>query len=69
MSVTVYSLKNCEVSDKAVAALRERGIDVEERRVDENVDWWEEALDLAMSVPIILWEDGRVEVGWDGEHG
>lgn len=69
MSVTVYTLKNCEVSDKAIAALRERGIDFEERRVDENVGWWEEALDLALTVPIIIWEDGRVDIGWAGEHG
>ena len=69
MSVTVYTLKNCEVSDKAVVALRGRGVDFEERRVDENADWWEDALDYAMAVPIIIWEDGRVELGWDGEHG
>lgn len=69
MSVTVYTLRNCEVSDKAVAALRDRGVAFEERRVDENVDWWEEALDYADAVPIIIWEDGRVERGWDEEHG
>ena len=69
MSVIVYTLRNCEVSDKATAALRERGMEFEERRVDENAGWWEEALDLALAVPIIIWEDGRVEVGWDGEHG
>ncbi|HUF54009.1 MAG TPA: glutaredoxin domain-containing protein [Dehalococcoidia bacterium] len=69
MSVIVYTLRNCEVSDKAVTALRERGLDIEERRVDENATWWEEALDLALAVPIIVWEDGRVETGWEGEHG
>lgn len=69
MPVIVYTLKNCEVSDKAVKALRERGVEVEERRVDENVDWWEEALNHAMAVPIIIWDDGRVELGWEGEHG
>jgi glutaredoxin len=69
MSVIVYTLKNCEVSDKAVTALRGRGVDIEERRVDENAGWWEEALDLAFAVPIIVWEDGRVETGWEGEHG
>jgi glutaredoxin len=67
--VIVYTLKNCEVSDKATTALRERGVEFEERRVDANAEWWEEALNLALSVPIICWEDGRVEVGWDGEHG
>lgn len=69
MSVIVYTLRNCEVSDKAVKGLRERGVEFEERRVDENADWWEEALNLALAVPIIIWDNGRVELGWEGEHG
>ncbi len=69
MAIVVYTLRNCDVSEKAVAALRERGIDIEERRVDQNANWWEEALNYSMTVPIILWENGEVEIGWDGEHG
>jgi len=69
LAIVVYTLRNCDVSEKAVAALRERGIDIEERRVDQNANWWEEALNYSMTVPIILWENGEVEIGWDGEHG
>jgi glutaredoxin len=67
--VIVYTLKNCDVSEKAIAALREQGLEFEERRVDENVAWWDEALNYSMTVPVILWENGDVEIGWDGEHG
>lgn len=69
MAVIVYTLRNCDVSEKAVKALHERGVVFEERRVDQNADWWDEALNYSMSVPIILWDNGEVEIGWDGEHG
>lgn len=69
MAVIIYTLRTCEPSQKAVAALKERGIEFEERRVDSNVDWWEEALKYSVTVPVILWENGEVEIGWDGDHG
>ena len=69
MSVVVYTLKNCPTCEKAMTALRERGVDLEERRVDQNADWWNEALNYSMTVPVILWDNGEVEIGWDGEHG
>ncbi len=69
MAVIVYTLKNCATSEKAMAALHERGVDIEERRVDLNADWWNEALNYSMTVPVILWDNGEVEIGWDGEHG
>jgi glutaredoxin len=69
VAVIVYTLKNCATSEKAMTALRERGVDLEERRVDVNADWWNEALNYSMTVPVILWDNGEVEIGWDGEHG
>ena len=69
MSVIVYSLRNCPTSDKAKAALTERGVSFEERRVDDEVQWWEEALKYSLTVPVIIWENGDVEIGWEGEHG
>lgn len=69
MAVIVYTLRNCDVSEKAVAALRQRGVEFEERRVDQDAGWWEEALNYSMTVPVIIWENGDVEIGWDGEHG
>ncbi len=68
-NVIMYTLANCPTSDKARAALTERGVEFEERRVDENEEWWEEALNYAFTVPIIIWGEGDVEIGWEGEHG
>ena len=67
--VVVYTLRNCPTSDKAKAALVHRGVDFEERRVDESAEWWDEALKYSFTVPVILWENGDVEIGWEGEHG
>jgi glutaredoxin len=69
VTAIVYTLKNCGTSEKAMTALRELGVDLEERRVDLNADWWNEALNYSMTVPVILWDNGEVEIGWDGEHG
>jgi glutaredoxin len=65
----MYSLRNCPTCDKAREALNERGVEFEERRVDESEEHWEEALNYAFTVPVILWDNGDVEVGWEGEHG
>ncbi len=67
--VIMYSLRNCPTCDKARAGLAERGVEYEERQVDENEEWWEEALKYAFTVPIIIWGEGEVEIGWAGEHG
>jgi len=69
MSVIIYTLRNCPTSDKAKVAITARGVQFEERRVDQDVEWWEEALKYSLTVPIIIWENGDVEIGWDGEHG
>ena len=69
MAVIIYTLRTCGPSQKALAALRERGIEFEERRVDANAEYWEEALNYSVTVPVILWENGDVEIGWDGDHG
>lgn len=69
MSVIVYTLRNCPTCDKARTALNERGVAFEERGVDDNAQWWEEVQEYALTVPVIIWEDGDVQVGWEGEHG
>lgn len=68
-NVIMYTLRNCPTCDKARDALVQRGVEFEERRVDENEEWWEEALKYAFSVPVIVWGEGDVEIGWEGEHG
>jgi hypothetical protein len=44
-------------------------VDFEELRVDESAEWWDEALKYSFTVPVILWDNGDVEIGWEGEHG
>ncbi|HLA19728.1 MAG TPA: glutaredoxin domain-containing protein [Dehalococcoidia bacterium] len=68
-TVIMYTLRNCPTCDKARAALTERGVEFEERRVDESEQWWEEALKYAFTVPVIIWGETDVEIGWEGEHG
>ncbi len=64
----LYTLRNCPICDRARSGLRERGVDFEERVVDDNPAWYAEATRLSATVPIVVSGD-RVEVGWDGEMG
>jgi hypothetical protein len=54
----VYTLPDCPVCLKP-----------EDNGHRVRQEWLEEALALADTVPIILWPDGRVEVGFEGEEG
>ncbi len=36
--------------------------------MDDNAEWWEEAQDLAVVVPILV-RGEQVETGWEGEEG
>ncbi len=67
--VILYTAPNCSTSDQARADLLADGVEFEERRVDENEQWWEEALKYAFTVPVIIWAEANVEIGWEGEHG
>jgi glutaredoxin len=64
----LYTLRGCPTCDKAKRGLTQRGVEFEERLVDQNSAWWKEAVALAATVPILV-QDGRVEVGWQGEAG
>ena len=46
-----------------------QGIAFEERRVDQSQEVLDEALDYADTVPIIIYPDGRVEIGFEGRTG
>jgi glutaredoxin len=69
MSVILYTLRNCPTCDKARDGLKEHGVEFEERQVDANEEWWEEALKYAFTVPVIVWGEDDVEMGWQGENG
>jgi glutaredoxin len=64
----LYTLRGCPTCEKAKRGLNQRGVQFEERMVDDNPVWWKEAVALAATVPILV-SDGGVEVGWQGEAG
>jgi glutaredoxin len=66
--LVIYTLSTCPTCNRAKADLTADGVDFEERVIDKDARYWEEAQELAFTVPIIL-RDGKVEVGWKGESG
>jgi hypothetical protein len=67
--VIIYTLPECDVSDRALAEMRAEGIDFEERNVMRNKQWFDEALAISIFVPILIWPDRGAEVGWKGAVG
>ncbi|HIM92038.1 MAG TPA: hypothetical protein EYM52_15140 [Dehalococcoidia bacterium] len=65
----VYTLTVCPACDALRAEWGKLGIEYDERRVDQSQDTLEEALNFGESVPIIVYPDGRVVEGFDGEIG
>jgi hypothetical protein len=66
--VIVYTLPECDVSEVALADLRAQGINVEERNVMRNREWFDEALKISIYVPIVI-RGAEIEVGWKGALG
>ena len=65
----VYTLTVCPACDKLRSAWGEQGIEYEEFRVDQSQETLDEALMYGDTVPIIVYADGRVEIGFEGEVG
>ncbi len=65
----VYTLTVCPACDALRAAWKREGVEYEEKRVDQSQDTLDEALDYGDAVPIILYPDGKVEVGFRGMTG
>ncbi|MEE8466656.1 MAG: glutaredoxin domain-containing protein [Dehalococcoidia bacterium] len=65
----VYTLTVCPACDHLRAAWKRQGIEYTEIRVDQSQDDLDAALDYADTVPIIIYPDGRVEVGFEGKTG
>ena len=64
----IYTLTSCPTCARAKHDLDADGVSYEERKIDENGAYYDEALELGFSVPILV-RDGKVEVGWKGESG
>ena len=65
----VYTLTVCPACEALRAAWKRQGINYQEIRVDQSQDDLDTALNYADTVPIIIYPDGRVEVGFDGMIG
>ncbi len=64
----IYTTPNCSACDQAIRDLKADAVDYEERNVMKNKAWYDEALQYAITVPIVL-RDGKVEYGWKGNIG
>ncbi len=60
----IYTVSTCPASLKLKKDWKEQGKEFEERQVDTSQTWLDEALKYADMVPIIVYGDGRVEVGY-----
>ena len=60
----VYTLTTCPACMKLKADWSKQGIVFEERAVDQDQIWLDEALKYGDMVPIIVYPDRRVEVGY-----
>ena len=65
----VYTLTVCPACDALREEWGKHGIEYHERRVDQSQGTLEEALDYGDTVPIIVYPDGRVVVGFGGVIG
>ena len=64
----IYTVRTCATCERARRELTEEGVAFEERMIDDNPQWFDEASRLGLTVPILVRGD-RVEVGWKGEVG
>ena len=67
-TIIIYTLPTCPTCKRAKQDLTADGVAFEERDITVKGAWYEEALELGFSVPIIVRGD-RTEFGWKGEHG
>jgi glutaredoxin len=65
----VYTVSSCPASIKLKEDWTSHGQDFEERQTDQNQSYLDEALKYADSVPIVVYGDGRVEVGYKNMIG
>ena len=65
----VYTMSWCPASAKLKQDWTSQGIEYEERQVDQNQTYLDEALKCGDMVPIIVFGDGRVEVGYKNMIG
>ena len=65
----IYTTPNCSACDNALADLSADRVEFEERNVMKSKAWYDEVLKYSVSVPVIIQPDGKIEYGWNGNHG
>ena len=65
----VYTIRGCDACVKLVKKWNAEGIKYEERRADLSQEIMNEARNYGDMVPIVVYPDGRVEEGLEGEIG
>ena len=70
MTLVMYSMADCPTCERARQEMDAAGTAYEERLVDGNGAYQQEVLRLTLqrTVPVFV-KDGRVVVGFHGEHG
>jgi glutaredoxin len=64
----LYTLTTCPTCMQLKLDLKKNGIGYEERQVDKNQEWLNEALTYADTVPIMI-EGDKVSIGFNGNMG
>ncbi len=67
-TLVMYTLRTCPTCERARKDLTAEGVEFEERVIDDNPQWFDEASSMALTVPILVRGD-KIEVGWKGESG
>ncbi len=65
----VYTLTTCPACESLRTAWSQQGLQFEERPVDRSQTWMDEALKHGGEVPIVVYPDGSVEIGYSDEIG
>ncbi len=68
-SPIVYTLTSCPTCEDLRTEWSRQGVAFEERPVNQDQAWLDEALKYGDTVPIIVYPDGRVEIGFAGDVG
>jgi glutaredoxin-related protein len=65
----IYTVTSCPASIQLKKDWSKQGIEFEERQVDQSQVFLDQALKYADMVPIIVYGDGRVEIGYKNMMG
>jgi glutaredoxin len=65
----IYTVSSCPASAKIREDWTNEGKEFEERQVDKSQAWLDEALKYGDMVPITVYSDGKVKIGYKNMIG